>query len=208
MRLKRILIVYGSSYGQTAKVAERIRESLVQRGFLAACFRGDTLPAGVRFDTFDGIVVAASLIVGGYQKYIQAFVKKHSGELNGVVSAFVAVSGSAGSTKEEERAAAVAHMERFLAATGWAPKLRESVAGAITFTKYNPLLRWWMRRISRAEGASTDTSKDHEYTDWAQVERFAGLFADAVDARVEATEGEPAGHAPAEQHEEAGMAGR
>jgi menaquinone-dependent protoporphyrinogen oxidase len=35
------------------------------------------------------------------------------------------------------------------------------------------MLRWYMKRASRRHGGSTDTSRDHEYTDWAQVERFA-----------------------------------
>jgi menaquinone-dependent protoporphyrinogen oxidase len=44
------------------------------------------------------------------------------------------------------------------------------------FTKYNPFIRFVLRRIARAKGLSTDVSRDHEYTDWEQVDRFARAF--------------------------------
>lgn len=46
-------------------------------------------------------------------------------------------------------------------------------AGAVPFTKYNVLLRFVMKRIQRKAGHSTDTSRDHVYTDWTAVEGFA-----------------------------------
>ena len=55
--------------------------------------------------------------------------------------------------------------------------LSASIAGAINYTRYNLLLRWYMKSASEKNGGTTDTSRDHEYTDWAQVERFASAFA-------------------------------
>jgi hypothetical protein len=34
-------------------------------------------------------------------------------------------------------------------------------------------------------GGSTDTSRDHEYTDWAQVQNFAHAFADLFRLRAQ-----------------------
>jgi len=34
-----------------------------------------------------------------------------------------------------------------------------------------------MRFISAMVGATTDTSRDHEYTDWAAIERYANELA-------------------------------
>jgi hypothetical protein len=31
-----------------------------------------------------------------------------------------------------------------------------------------------MKMISKSSGGSTDTTRDHEYTDWPGLERFAG----------------------------------
>jgi menaquinone-dependent protoporphyrinogen oxidase len=96
-------------------------------------------------------------------------------------SAFYSVSASAGSTDANGRAAAERLRDEFLKRVGWQPKLRASIAGAINYTRYNPFLRWYMKRASAKGGGSTDTTRDHEYTDWAQVERFAADFAQTVE---------------------------
>ena len=101
-------------------------------------------------------------------------------------SAFFSVSASAASRDERGRSQARACIVRFLDATGWYPPLTESIAGSIDYTRYNPLLRWWMRRICAESGGPTDTSRDHELTDWRQVDRFAISFGTLVSrgARV------------------------
>jgi menaquinone-dependent protoporphyrinogen oxidase len=40
------------------------------------------------------------------------------------------------------------------------------------YTKYNFLIRFVMKRIARQAGASTDTSHDHDYTDWEGLDRI------------------------------------
>ena len=42
-----------------------------------------------------------------------------------------------------------------------------------------------MRRIARKEGASTDMTRDHEFTDWAGVVRFSEEIAAKVLERTE-----------------------
>ena len=37
-----------------------------------------------------------------------------------------------------------------------------------------------MQRVARKAGLSTDTTRDHEFTDWNAVERFATEFANLV----------------------------
>jgi menaquinone-dependent protoporphyrinogen oxidase len=94
------------------------------------------------------------------------------------------VSGAAGSAKPEDRARAAGFIREFLAETEWRPGMTETIGGAITYTKYNPILRWIMRRIARRDGGPTDTSRDHELTDWAQVDRFALAFAARLPAVI------------------------
>lgn len=38
-----------------------------------------------------------------------------------------------------------------------------------------------MKLIAKSEGTSTDTSHDHEYTDWAALDRFVGELLDAIE---------------------------
>ena len=64
--------------------------------------------------------------------------------------------------------------------TGWQPGRIKAVAGALLFTKYNFLLRFVMKRISRQADGATDTSKDHEYTDWKTLDDFIDEFVQAI----------------------------
>lgn len=180
MMSPRVLIVYGSNYGQTARIATRIRHLLTERGFVVTLRRSDELPRNFQPVGYDGILVGASMILQGYQKSIRRFIQAHATLLNVLPSGFFAVSGSAGSPHPLERVEAQQRMHAFCASTGWTPAISASMAGAIMYTKYNVFLRWVMKRISAKEGGSTDTSRDHEYTDWKQVAEFAGQFADLV----------------------------
>ncbi len=182
MEAPRILIVYGTRYGQTARIVQRIARVLTTQGCDVTTVRGDAPGPGLGLDAYDGLVVGASLIAGHYQRYVERWIRRHSNALPGLPSLFVAVSGSAASADPEERVQAGAIMETFLAKVGWRPDATASVGGAIAYTRYNPLLRWMMKRISAKEGGPTDTSRDHELTDWDQVEGIARAFGARVGA--------------------------
>jgi menaquinone-dependent protoporphyrinogen oxidase len=170
-----VLIVYGSTHGQTARIAERVRDQLARSGCLVVLARGDSLAREPRLGEYDGVIVGASVIGGKYQDYIARFVGENRDALNHLPSAFFGVSGSAASPYAENRAAAATGMELFLAEAGWRPRLTASMAGAMRYSSYNPFLRFVMRRVARKNG-EVDTRHDREYTDWVQVRRFAEGF--------------------------------
>jgi menaquinone-dependent protoporphyrinogen oxidase len=51
----------------------------------------------------------------------------------------------------------------------------------MAYTRYNPVVRWVIKRISKRRGGPVDTSRDHEVTDWAQVRRFVDAVSSLVD---------------------------
>lgn len=173
--MTRILVVYGTTYGQTAKIAARLRQHFLAAGADAETMAAAAAPAGLRLGDYDGVVVGASLIGGRYQAPVAAFVRAHREALNRMPSAFFAVSGSAGSSDPAVQAEAGATMEVFLARLGWRPRLAVSLAGAMAYSRYNPFLRFVIRRIARRQGAA-DTRHDVEMTDWNEVARFAAAF--------------------------------
>jgi menaquinone-dependent protoporphyrinogen oxidase len=180
MRHARILIVYGSQHGQAAKIARRIADCLAAADCDVTVLRGDELPRSLAVTSFDAVLVGGSTHVGRHQRYIERFVREHLQELLALPTGFFSVSGSAGSPRPAGRADAERMLQDFLRRTQWQPTLATTFAGAIAFTRYDPLTRWMMRRISRKEGAATDTSRDHEYTDWAAVTAFAHSLAALV----------------------------
>jgi menaquinone-dependent protoporphyrinogen oxidase len=185
MRERRILIIYGTSYGQTARIAKRLGELISRQGHQVTLVDAKVSGPAVSLDHYDGVIVGSSVIVRGHQRAIRRFVETNRSALNRTVSAFYSVTASAGSMFAESRDAAHQLLERFLVQTDWHPRLTASMAGAVNYTQYNPLLRWYMKRASRVNGGSTDTSRDHEYTDWAQVEHFADDFVRLVEKEAE-----------------------
>ena len=122
---------------------------------------------------------------GRHEREMMKFVRNHLGAIDACPSAFLSVSMSQAGVElpgitPEQRAVHAANvrqiLERFYAETGWRPKHVAAVAGAVLYTKYNFLVRFIMKRISKEAGGSTDTSRDHEYTDWGALDHFSEEF--------------------------------
>ena len=180
--MSRVLVYYGTSEGQTEKVATRIAEVLRDRAFEVDLLNGKEVPDGFTLAEYDGAVVGASVHVGKHQDYVVEFVNAHREALAELPSAFFSVSLTASVEDESERAVAEDVIEAFLVDTGWHPTLTAAVPGAVQYSKYGLIKRFIMKRVSKKAGKDTDTSRDHEYTDWEDVEDFAGSVADAIEA--------------------------
>lgn len=183
MESPNVLLLYASSYGQTAKIARRMAERLQRRGIDVELVDAALAEHDRRPPSYSAVLVGSSLIVRGVQPAVRRYVRRHVDALNDALSAFYLVSASAGSVDRKGREEAVAAMDKYLAGAGWSPSLTASIAGAVNYTRYGFFLRWFMRRASAAHGGATDTTRDHEYTNWEQVDVFADEFADAVFSR-------------------------
>ncbi|MBL8644306.1 MAG: hypothetical protein JNK21_10265 [Rhodospirillaceae bacterium] len=177
-----ILIVYGTTDGHTAKVADTIAATLRQVGQNVTLHRGDALPPGLDAAAFDAIIVGASVHYGKYQSYIGKFIAKNLNALKQKPSAFFAVSG-ASSSGAQGRQEACTFSDPFLDGLGWRPARVEQIAGAFPFTRYGWWKRMMMRYIVRRAGGEAHTRKDYAYTDWERVTRFAHEFSSEL-ARI------------------------
>ena len=175
--MSNILAIYGTSYGHTERIVHRITEVLSNGGHEVTLIRGDLLPPDLSLTRYDGFLIAASVLFGRHQRYIRGFVRRHAERLNVAPSALVSVCGSAGGRSPEEQQAAKGYIDRLLQETGWRPRAAQSIGGVIAYTRYGPITRWVIRQIARRKGGPTDTSRDHETTDWAAVDSFARDFA-------------------------------
>ncbi len=172
----RTLIVYGSTQGQAHKIAEFIAERWRDQGHDVAVFDATRVAPTLDPLGYDVTLVAASVHAGGYQPAVLRFVKEHAEALSSGPSAFVSVSLSAAGNDRADRAGLEHVDQAFFARTGWHPTEVHHAAGALAYTRYNRLLRWYMKRIARARGASTDTSRDREFTDYDALGRFVDAF--------------------------------
>ncbi len=175
--MARILVLYGSTHGHTAKIAEFVGETLRRLGHEAEVVCGAGLAAGFDPSAFDAAIVGGSLHLGRHQACVRDFVIAHRAWLDTVPTAFFSVSLTAVGTKPKEKAAAQACIARFLDVTGWRPGQTTVVAGALPYSRYGFLTRLAMRFQMARAGGPTDMSQDYEFTDWAAVERFVRDFA-------------------------------
>jgi menaquinone-dependent protoporphyrinogen IX oxidase len=80
--VSRILVLYGSTYGQTLRVAGRIAEVLTREGHSADLIWGDRTPKGLDLAEYDGVIIAASVLMGRYQRYVRDFARRNAERLN------------------------------------------------------------------------------------------------------------------------------
>ena len=177
--MPRVLLLYASIEGQTALIAERMARTLRDLGHDVDLLSASTVGADVDPGAYDGVMVAASIHYENHPRYLRALVRRHLGAIARKPSAFFSVSLSAGgrhpNLKEARR-----NRDRFLRQTGWQPQLTETIAGALKWSLYGPFKRLAMLFFVKLVGGDADRSRDYEYTDWAQVERLAGEFAELL----------------------------
>ena len=172
----RILLLYGTTDGHTAKIARVLGEMLRQHGALVDVVDAGAAGPGPRAADYDGILVAASVHISSYQRGVQRWVRKHSDELKHKPSAFLSVCLGVLQHEPAVQKDLDVILERFFVRTRWRPALTKIVAGALPYSRYGRLKRWAMRRMARRAGVETDPSRDYEYTDWNEVRAFTELF--------------------------------
>ena len=185
--MKPVGIVYATTEGHTRRVAEHLAGSLKARGLASVLH--DARDARVGPSAFAAIVLAASAHRGRHQAEMVRYVRHNRSQIEAIPNAFISVSlseaGAEDPTLEDEQrqkhtAAVRSMIGRFVGDAGWRPRRVFPVAGALTYTRYGFLTRWIMERIARRAKGATDVSRDHDYTDWVALDRFAGTFASDV----------------------------
>jgi menaquinone-dependent protoporphyrinogen oxidase len=173
----RILLVYGTTEGQTQKVARFVADLLAQRGQEARVVNAiDEEAAAVDPREFDAVIIAASVHAGRYQSAVVHFVTRHLAGIDARPNALLSVSLAAASEDADDVSGLAQCIAAFTHQTGWTPRRIHHVAGAFRYTSYDFLKRWAMKYIAHRKGGPTDTSRDHELTDWARLTRFAADF--------------------------------
>jgi menaquinone-dependent protoporphyrinogen oxidase len=179
--MKPVLVLYATRQGQARRVAEYVVSKLTFLGVAPELIDAGKAPQGLSLARYSAVVVCASVHLGKHEREMTRFVKRHAAELAQIPSAFLSISLSeAGAensaTPPRKRALAEANVremiETFLAKTGWRPMLIRAVAGALAYRKYNFAVRSMMKRVALQAGAPTDTSQNHEFTDWAALDAF------------------------------------
>ena len=173
-----VLIVYGTTEGQTRKIAERTAAHVRERGHQVELRDSASHTSDTDLDSFPAFIIAASVHQERHQDTIINFVIAHHELLNTRPSAFISVSLSA--VLEDERAEAQRYVDRFGTVTGWKPRVTLLLGGALRFANYDYFQEQIVKYVVMKRGGSVSTEHDHEFTDWDALEKFVDGFLEAA----------------------------
>lgn len=175
--MKRILVVYGTTYGQTFKIAAYIADVIRTTTGWSADLIDVNTAGNIQFENYTAVIAGASVQASGFQKNFRKFIRTNSSPLNRMPGAFFSVCLGILQTRDST----VQEAERKIVSdlfdeTNWRPGAWTIFAGALHYTRYGWFTRQIMKMIAKRAGGATDTSKDYEYTNWNDVRRFVSDF--------------------------------
>ncbi len=180
----RIAIIYGTTEGQTEKIADHMVDLFRQQGVEATPYNIKELPGDFSPTGYDGLIVGGSVHAGNYPKKIARRAREWAPDLAEMPSAFYSVSLTESHDTEEARREVSELVDTFLEETRWRPALVASFAGALKFSRYGFFKRKLMKNIAeRATGEAVDPRRDYEYTDWTSVDQFVEEFIRHLEGR-------------------------
>lgn len=171
MAMSKILLVYSSVYGLSKRICETLQAHLAREG--------DSIEVRAIADesvdpsAYDAIVVGASIRQGKHNPNVMAFVQKHLALLQSKPSAFFSVNLVA-RKPHKNTPETNPYLQRFLASCPWKPRLLGVFAGELDYSRYGPVERRMMQFVMWINKGPTDPKTRVQFTNWSEVERFAG----------------------------------
>ena len=97
----RLLIVYGTTEGQTRKIVRFVAEHVEAAGHVATVMDATDAQGGLDLSGYDAAIVAASVHVGRYQTSVQHLVSANIEALSALPTLFLSVSLAAAGDDQE-----------------------------------------------------------------------------------------------------------
>lgn len=171
-----MLLVDGTRDEHAQRVVRRVACLARAYGHVVDVLDEPETVEAIDLEGVEGVVLVSSPRLGRHSPLVRSFVARNTELLRCTPSALVAVSLWAAWPGRWYRGATRRHVNRFLHQLRWRPGRLALVPGALTYTRYGPLRRALLQRVLAPAAGETDTTRDHEFTDWASVDRFTELF--------------------------------
>ena len=173
-----VLIVYGTTEGQTRKISEWTATRIRERGHQAKLLDSAALEFDLDLETYDAFIIAASVHQECHQEAITNFVIAHRETLGTKPSAFMSVSLSA--VLEGAETEAQKYVDSFVSVTGWRPRRTLLLGGALRFSEYDYFQEQIVKFIVMKLSGSASAGPDREFTDWNALAGFVDGFLEAI----------------------------
>jgi menaquinone-dependent protoporphyrinogen oxidase len=169
----RILIAYGTSEGQTRKIANKVAARMHELGHDAHLFDTASLEE-TDVGSYDKVIVAGSVHQQRHQQSVEVFVMASSAELQGRPTLLLSVSLSA--AFPDGISEAQSYVDEFLVSTGWKPTESLLVAGALRYDEYDYFKAQIIEHVVLKCREVAAAKGDYEFTDWDAIFRTVESF--------------------------------
>jgi menaquinone-dependent protoporphyrinogen oxidase len=170
---KKLLLVYSTTDGQTTAICEKIKSVLIESNLV------DLIPINnfqeKELKNYDQVIVGASIRYGKHKPEVYKFIKTHQNDLKTKITGFFSVNVVA-RKPNKNTPLTNPYMKKFLEIVNWEPNYLAVFAGKIDYQKYKLIDRHMIRLIMFITKGPTDLKGVFEFTDWQNVENFAGQF--------------------------------
>ncbi|MBB1202942.1 menaquinone-dependent protoporphyrinogen IX dehydrogenase [Enterobacteriaceae bacterium 89] len=174
----KVLILFSTRDGQTREIAAALASEMKEQALDVDMVNMHRAEA-IDWQSYDGVVIGASIRYGRFHSSLDSFVKKHQQSLKQLPGAFYSVNLVA-RKPEKCTPQTNSYTRKFLLNSPWQPDRCAVFAGALRYPRYKWYDRVMIRLIMKMTGGETDTSKEVVYTDWQQVASFAREIAQLV----------------------------
>ena len=168
--MKKYLIVYSTTDGQTLKICERIA------GILSSKFNTKIVSIedmkDLDINHYENILIGASIRYGKHKPELYSFIKENLCFLTKVKASFFSVNVVARKS-EKNKPETNPYIQKFLTLSNWTPLHIGVFAGKIDYPKYRFIDRFMIRLIMWITNGPTDTKNAYEFTNWDAVDEFA-----------------------------------
>lgn len=178
----RALVAYGTTEGQTRKVAKTIALQISGLGHEVDLFETSGLQGDLHLELFDIIIVAGSIHEQRHQESVAIFVVANRKTLQAKPTMFVSVSLAA--AFEGGMADAQGYADSFFDDVDWRPSKTLLVAGAVRHGAYGYYKEHILEHVVLENRELDDPERDHEFTDWTFLARAIDEFVVAGDLWV------------------------
>jgi menaquinone-dependent protoporphyrinogen oxidase len=165
------LLIYSTVDGHTRHICERMKSVMTTLGQQVTLLPLEQAGA-VKFDTFQRVVIGASIRYGKHRPQVAEFIAKHRAVLETKAGALFSVNIVA-RKPEKNQPQTNPYMIKLLKQITWKPQLLAVFAGRLNYPALGYVDRQMIRFIMAITKGPTDPTQVVEFTDWAQVETFA-----------------------------------
>ncbi len=158
----RVLLVYGTTEGQTRKIAQFCADHLAKTDHQTQLLDSRQRMSDAEIGEFDCVILAGSVHQRQHQESLVNFVVAHRKQLQEPPSLLVSVSLSIafeGGEKEAQK-----YVDDFVEDTGFKPTAQALVAGALKFEQYDYYMNQIVEFVVLQDRSSI--TEDQEFTDW------------------------------------------